>query len=241
MTGSSLAKKTLTQQKIGLDKCLQEHKIINKFVAVDKLGDFMFLDNKYTKWYFSICSNHYEGITEKHHIIPKSLGGSDEEQNLVSLSPKAHFICHWLLTRMLSDKKSKEKMYYAFNFMLLKPKDLKEKRYYPCSRVYDIARKYMQLNNPNNHVGVKKKISEARKKCWQNPSQAMLDGIEKMRLSKIGKEPPNKGKKGIIKASDETKKLLSQQRYGRKWFNDGVKTYFIKPEDAKSHYKEGRI
>jgi hypothetical protein len=38
-----------------------------------------FLENKYTKWYFSIISNaqsrEVSGYIEKHHIIPKSLGG----------------------------------------------------------------------------------------------------------------------------------------------------------------------
>jgi hypothetical protein len=141
---------------------------------------------------------------------------------------------------MILDKKMKEKMYYAFNFMLLKPKDLKEKRYYPCSRVYDIARKYMQLNNPNNHDGVRKKISDARKEAWKNPTQAMKDGILKMRLSKIGKEPSNKGVIGVIKASDKTKKLLSEQRTGRKWYTDGQKSYFIHSKNAKLNYRLGR-
>jgi len=37
-----------------------------------------FLKNKYTKWYFNIISNaqnrNVSGHTEKHHIIPRSLG-----------------------------------------------------------------------------------------------------------------------------------------------------------------------
>jgi hypothetical protein len=201
----------------------------------------MFNNSKYTKWYKNICSKKFEGITEKHHIIPKCLGGTDDDNNLVDLSPKAHFICHWLLTKMIDDKSSKQKMFYAFNFMLCKPKDLKEKRYYPCSRIYEIAKKLLKENNPNDHENVRKKISEARKKAWQKPSQAMIDGIEKMRKSKIGKSPSNKGQKGVQKASEETKRLLSQQRTGRKWYNDGKKTYFVFPKDAKPHFKKGRL
>lgn len=200
----------------------------------------MFNDSKYTKWYKNICSKPYNGVVEKHHIIPKCLGGTDEPSNLVNLSPKAHFICHWLLTKMFEDKKSREKMYYAFNYMLLRPKDLKEKRYYPCSRVYNIAKSYMYLSNPSNHDGVRKKISEARKKAWKNPTKSMIEGIEKMRKSKIGKEPVNKGKTGLFKASIETKKLLSEQRTGRKWFTDGQNCFFIRPKDAKPEYKLGR-
>jgi hypothetical protein len=34
---------------------------------------------------------------ERHHIIPKSIGGTEEVANLVDLTPREHFIAHWLL------------------------------------------------------------------------------------------------------------------------------------------------
>lgn len=37
---------------------------------------------------------------EKHHIIPKSLGGDDSIQNTVMLTAKEHFLAHWLLYRI---------------------------------------------------------------------------------------------------------------------------------------------
>lgn len=37
---------------------------------------------------------------EKHHIIPKSLGGSNEQNNLVRLTYREHYIAHWLLTKI---------------------------------------------------------------------------------------------------------------------------------------------
>lgn len=36
---------------------------------------------------------------EKHHIIPKSLGGSNESNNLVLLTAREHYLCHWLLVK----------------------------------------------------------------------------------------------------------------------------------------------
>lgn len=39
------------------------------------------------------------GYYEKHHIIPKSFGGN-KENNLVKLTAREHFICHWLLVKM---------------------------------------------------------------------------------------------------------------------------------------------
>ncbi|MFM8069452.1 HNH endonuclease [Klebsiella pneumoniae] len=38
--------------------------------------------------------------TEKHHIHPRSLGGTDEDDNLVLLTFREHFIAHWLLTKI---------------------------------------------------------------------------------------------------------------------------------------------
>ena len=37
---------------------------------------------------------------ERHHVLPRSLGGLDVESNLVRLSAREHFICHLLLTKM---------------------------------------------------------------------------------------------------------------------------------------------
>ena len=49
---------------------------------------------------------------EKHHIIPKSLGGNNRKENLVNLSAREHFICHRLLVKMLNGD-AKNKMIYA--------------------------------------------------------------------------------------------------------------------------------
>lgn len=53
-------------------------------------------------------------IFELHHIIPKSLGGTNESSNIVRLTPREHFIAHALLTKMVIDKKHRRSMAYAF-------------------------------------------------------------------------------------------------------------------------------
>jgi len=52
------------------------------------------------------------GITESHHIVPKSLGGDDSPENLVDVSPRVHYILHLLLYKMNSGN-NKKKMWYA--------------------------------------------------------------------------------------------------------------------------------
>lgn len=44
--------------------------------------------------------NRLIGYYEKHHIQPKSLGGTNDKENLVKLTAREHFICHWLLVKM---------------------------------------------------------------------------------------------------------------------------------------------
>ncbi len=51
---------------------------------------------------------------ERHHIIPKSLGGANAANNLVLLTPREHFVCHLLLTKLYpAGSVSYNKMYCA--------------------------------------------------------------------------------------------------------------------------------
>ena len=58
----------------------------------------------YNKIYDRIIDRAKERVlieyTERHHIIPRCMGGGDEESNLVSLTPEEHYLCHQLLTKM---------------------------------------------------------------------------------------------------------------------------------------------
>jgi len=68
----------------------------------------IFNNSKYTKIYFSIVTRARErvilkeGYYERHHIIPGSMGGSNNKDNLVKLTAKEHYVCHWLLVKMTS-------------------------------------------------------------------------------------------------------------------------------------------
>jgi len=39
---------------------------------------------------------------ETHHIVPRCLGGKDDKDNLINLTAKEHFCCHYLLMKMYS-------------------------------------------------------------------------------------------------------------------------------------------
>jgi hypothetical protein len=52
-------------------------------------------------------------IYENHHIIPKSVGGSNNKSNLVLLTPKEHYICHLLLKKLYPNERKLAQAYYA--------------------------------------------------------------------------------------------------------------------------------
>ena len=41
-----------------------------------------------------------EGYVERHHVLPKALGGSDDSSNLVALIAREHFLSHVLLAKI---------------------------------------------------------------------------------------------------------------------------------------------
>lgn len=43
------------------------------------------------------------GYSEKHHIVPRCLGGSDDPTNLVDLTPEEHYVAHQLLVKIYPD------------------------------------------------------------------------------------------------------------------------------------------
>jgi hypothetical protein len=41
-----------------------------------------------------------ECYTERHHVLPRALGGGDDPANLVRLTPEEHYVAHLLLVKM---------------------------------------------------------------------------------------------------------------------------------------------
>lgn len=110
----------------------------------------LFLTNKYTRCYYSIVTSAAQEkrvkaagaiYYEKHHIIPKSIGGTNEDANLVFLTAREHYICHMLLTKMTSGA-SRRKMCYAF--WGLNNQASKYQARYSSSKLYAYSKKIMQ-------------------------------------------------------------------------------------------------
>jgi hypothetical protein len=66
------------------------------------------------------------GYTETHHILPRCLGGSDDKDNLVQLTPEEHYVAHQLLIKI---HPTNDSLVYAANMMTVGENRQTNKRY----------------------------------------------------------------------------------------------------------------
>ena len=102
------------------------------------------------------------GYTEKHHIIPKCLGGSNKRDNIVSLTPKEHYICHKLLCEIYP---TENKLEYAFWRMCnVANNEFQDRNYKVSSKIYSRIKNEISLitsNRTKNYsVEMRKLIGE---------------------------------------------------------------------------------
>jgi len=211
------------------------------------------MKNKYKKWYDAIIKNAQnrtlDSYSELHHIIPRSLGGSDNVDNLVSLTIREHFICHILLTKFTSGE-DRNKMLYAV--ILMKGGNDKQPRYIN-SRLYEsvkilFAKNRKTMSGEKNSFYGKKhsaetraKMSASKKKLYGNgkhPHIGMKRSEEVKRnisLARKGQPSPKKGLPGK-KWTEETRAKMEKRPYS--WFTDGVKN--IRADSCPIGFKKGR-
>lgn len=116
-----------------------------------------FQDNKYYNCYVNLIDKYvnndtFIGYTENHHILPKSLGGSDDISNIITVPARVHFILHHLLIKFTISK-DKSKMCFALHcFFHLKNKYQKLRPYKSVSRsnTYQICKEEMVEYLKNN-------------------------------------------------------------------------------------------
>jgi hypothetical protein len=180
----------------------------------------MFNTTKYTKYYYNIVNAAKSRVLlseikkERHHIIPKSIGGTNEDSNLVYLTLREHILCHRLLVKMLHGDQ-KYKMKHALFLMGHKDK------YKLTSRAFATIK-----SSKRNHTEeTKKKISAATTGA-NNPSYGVpcsKERKEKIRLSKQNLSDESRSrisaaKKGIPgpKHTEEAKLKIAKSKIGKK-------------------------
>jgi hypothetical protein len=111
---------------------------------------------------------------EVHHILPISLGGTNENINLVKLTAKEHYIAHLLLTKFIRGK-DRYKILNAFFCMNMKSKNTIDR--YSSSRLYQTLKEELSFEKSKFHKKLwedsdyKKMMSEKAKISWYNGSR----------------------------------------------------------------------
>jgi len=117
-----------------------------------------------------------EGYIEKHHILPKCLGGSNDKKNLVELTAREHFLCHMLLCEIYPKE---NKLKHALFLMSIGKQRVKEKHYIVGSRVYErLKTEYSQfLTGKIQSQETKNKKSKAMLEVWEKKTQEEISEI----------------------------------------------------------------
>ena len=147
-----------------------------------------------------------DGYSEKHHIVPLCLKGSDNKENIVKLTAREHFVAHWLLYRIYPNSNS---LKHAFWMMCNGYTSSNQSRYTPSSRAFQEAKeahsKILKLKESNfkgKHHSTKSKLKISAKLKGRKLS---TETCKKMSSSKIG-----------YSFSEETKQKISNSHLGRK-------------------------
>ena len=203
------------------------------------------IQNKYKQWHDNIIARGKNriltGYKEKHHIIPKSLGGNNSKDNLVELTAREHFMVHMLLCKFTKGE-AKRSMLYAFHCMCYYKKDGRD--YKINSRIAQKLRSELKFspehieNLRKSHLGKKQSKETILKRSL---SRKKISEEMKLRIGQFHKgNKYNLGKK----AAKETKQKLSEIRKQLIWVNNNIQSKRIKKDELQNYlnigYKLGR-
>jgi hypothetical protein len=194
----------------------------------------MYLQNKYTSVYNNIIARAKsrdlpkEIYIEKHHIIPKSLGGTNSIDNLVNLTAREHFICHLLLPKMVTGI-FKRNMSFALWSMITMDHSTLRARYKINSRMFQSIKIQVAKAKSELHKGkivsaeTRQKMSDSRKRhSGPNKGKAMsAEQKQKLSIAKKGTYQSSEtiakqvaSRKGY-KHSEDTKRRISEGNKGK--------------------------
>ena len=122
------------------------------------------------------CGDEYH---ERHHIVPKCMDGGDEDENLIDLYAREHFIAHRLLALEHPDNES---LVYAWNIMsFCKNANGGQERYILTPEEYEEVRKAIsniKLGKPLTDE-TKRKLSDAHKNLSKQAHENMSSAAKR--------------------------------------------------------------
>jgi len=193
--------------------------------------------NKYTRWYNNITEQAkvrtIDGYTEKHHIIPRSLGGSNDADNIVRLTAREHFVCHWLLIKMhLGEARGK-----MINALYLMQGKNKYQDRYINSKVYEKLRQdYSQYISDLNKGRIQPLEEKARQiAAITGRKRAPFSEEWRAKMSE-SKQGENNNRYGVT-VSEETKQKMREKALGRKQSEETIRKKIAATQGKKREKK----
>jgi hypothetical protein len=110
---------------------------------------------------------------EKHHIIPKCMGGSDDEKNIATLTAREHYLCHMLLLKMFPENK---KLIYSAIYMTCHNSNNRSK-----NKTYEWLRKKFIENHPCKEDSVKSKIRNSLNEYYNGDNYRNISKIREIK------------------------------------------------------------
>lgn len=121
------------------------------------------------------------GYTEKHHIIPRCIGGSDAPENMARLTAREHYIAHLLLVKIYPNE---HKLVFAFNMMCCINNRKYEWFRILYAKIQSESAKLGYQTNSNYGMTGKTQSSETRKRISEaNRKPAKIVQCPKCKLS----------------------------------------------------------
>ena len=189
----------------------------------------MFIQNKYTKWYFDIIeiAQKRNYGDENHHIIPKCLDGSDETNNFVLLTYREHYIVHYLLTKMNNSIKLKNALWQM---------SFKNKNKYFNSHIYEAARKdYIIRISGDNHWSKTTEFKNNLSKSWtkkrKDNFKKLVSGDNHWTKSKDMTEH-SKLMRSFINKEEMSKQASERWKTNNPMFNPEISKKLKKPKET---------
>jgi len=158
-----------------------------------------------------------QGYVEKHHIVPRCLGGTDAKENIVNLYPEEHYLAHLLLCKL--NKRNSKLLYAAMNMTsgsMINNGKRNNKAYGWLRRQY--AESMSGDNNPARRIPNLQKEA-AKKRVGQKRSEetkARMSAAQKGRtFTEETKQKMSIAAKNKPPISLETREKLSAKSKGR--------------------------
>lgn len=180
----------------------------------------------YRKIYDDLCERgRHRSLTcykESHHILPRCMGGSNEQTNLVYLTAQEHFVAHQLLVKIYP---SNRKLIYALQMMCISSgNQIRSNKIYAW-----IKKQVIEARIDFRHSDeTKEKMSNTRKGRKQTK-----DWVQKRTDANIGRVGANRGKK----FTEEHKQKISNSHRG-KVLSQETKDKLSRANIGKTHSEE---